>query len=149
MQLQKVLTSQGAEHIPLYPSPGASTDVRRYTHLISPTSDFPEYQMAIDSLVPVVRPSWVEACTSRGKLANPRPYSPDPRFFFSNITISCADIPEGDKEAIIGGVQATGGQYSGPLSKAVTHLVALTLENDKCETSIKKNLKCKIVLPHW
>ena len=91
----------------------------------------------------------MEACTSRGKITNPRPYSPDPCYFFSNITISCADIPEGDKEAIIGGVYAAGGQYSAPLAKAVTHLVALTLENDKCETAVRKGLKCKIVLPHW
>ena len=42
-----------------------------------------------------------------------------------------------------------GGQYSAPLSKLVTHIVALTLDDEKCELAKKKNLPCKIVLPHW
>lgn len=67
----------------------------------------------------------------------------------SDVTICCADIPEGDKEAIIGGVIAMGGQHSSALSKMVTHLVALTLDNDKCEVAVNKRLRCQIVLPHW
>jgi len=35
------------------------------------------------------------------------------------------------------------------LTKMVTHIVALTLDNDKCEVALKKRLRCKIVLPHW
>ena len=31
----------------------------------------------------------------------------------------------------------------------VTHLVALTEDAEKCRVAIDKNLKCRIVLPHW
>ena len=97
----------------------------------------------------VVKPSWVDMSLQKGKLANPRQFSPDPSLFLAEVTVSCADIPEGDKEAIVGGVLAMGGQYSAPLSKLVTHLVALTVDSDKCEAVERKHLQCKIVLPHW
>lgn len=63
--------------------------------------------------------------------------------------LCCADIPEGDKDAIMGGVLATGGLYSSSVTKMVTHIVALTMDHEKCQMVLKKDLKCKIVLPHW
>lgn len=81
---------------------------------------------------------------------NPRSYSPDPCLFMSDVIVTCAeDIPEGDKEAIIGGVVAMGAQYSGAVTKLVTHLIALGLDDPKCDLVRAKNLRCKIVLPHW
>lgn len=67
----------------------------------------------------------------------------------NDVVLCCADIPAGDKEAIVGAVLALGGQYTGSLSRAVTHLVALTLDTEKSATAVKKGLACKIVLPHW
>lgn len=89
------------------------------------------------------------ASIAKGRLANPRSYSPDPRLFFSGLVLCCADIPEGDKDAVMGGVLATGGLYSSSVTKMVTHIVALTMDHDKCQTVLKKDLTCKIVLPHW
>lgn len=63
--------------------------------------------------------------------------------------VCCADIPAGDADAIIGGVLAMGGLYSGSVSKMVTHIVALTEQSEKVQVAFNKNLKCKIVLPHW
>lgn len=97
----------------------------------------------------MVKPEWVTASVAKGRLANPRSYSPDPRLFFSGLVLCCADIPEGDKDAVMGGVLATGGLYSSSVTKMVTHIVALTMEHEKCQTVLKKDLKCKIVLPHW
>ena len=119
------------------------------THIISATSDFVEYDDAADALKSVVRPEWVSASVAKGRLANPRSYSPDPRLFFSGLVLCCADIPEGDKDAIMGGVLATGGLYSSSVTKMVTHIVALSMDHEKCQTVLKKGLKCKIVLPHW
>ncbi|KAL8990126.1 MAG: hypothetical protein Q9177_001146 [Variospora cf. flavescens] len=119
------------------------------SHIISATSDFPEYDAAIDALKSVVKPEWVTASIAKGRLANPRSYSPDPRLFFSGLVLCCADIPEGDKDAVMGGVLATGGLYSSSVTKMVTHIVALTMDHDKCQTVLKKDLTCKIVLPHW
>ena len=119
------------------------------THIISRTHDFPGYQEARDKLKNVVKPDWVKASITKGRLAQPRQYSPDPKLFFSGLVVCCADLPSGDSDAIIGGVLAMGGLYSSAVSKMVTHIVALTTEPDKCQAALNKNLKCKIILPHW
>ena len=119
------------------------------THIIASSNDFPQYDAATDALKAVVKPDWVTSSISKGRLANPRQYSPDQRLFFSGIVVCCADLPEGDSDAIIGGVIAAGGLHSGPVTKLVTHIVALTVDNDKCQAALAKNLKCHIVLPHW
>ena len=119
------------------------------THIISTTIDFPDYDAANDALKSVVKQDWVHASITKGRLANPRQYSPDPRLFFSGLIVCCADLPSGDSDAIIGGVLAMGGLYSSAVSRMVTHIVALTMDSEKCQTALAKNLKCKIVLPHW
>ncbi|KAL9124322.1 MAG: hypothetical protein Q9217_006340 [Psora testacea] len=132
-------TSQCNEKVPL----------RALTHIITDTVDFPDYNAATDSLKAIVKPEWVTASIAKGRLANPRQYSPDPRMFFSGLIVCCADLPVGDADAIIGGVLAMGGLYSSAVTKQVTHIVALSTESDKCQAVLAKNLKCKIVLPHW
>lgn len=131
------------------PGPNGRISLGEITHIISATSDFIEYDDATDALKSVVKPDWVTASVAKGRLANPRSYSPDPRLFFSGLVLCCADIPEGDKDAIMGGVLATGGLYSSSVTKLVTHIVAMTMDHEKCQTVLKKDLKCKIVLPHW
>ena len=78
-----------------------------------------------------------------------RQHSPDPAMFFSQVVLSCGDLPEGDKDAIIAGVLAMGGLYSSPLTKLVTHIATLTTNNEKCSLAAEKMPKCNIVLPHW
>lgn len=119
------------------------------THIIAVTTDFPDYDAAVSALIPVVKPDWVESSITKRRLANPRQYSPDPKLFFSGLVVCCADLPDGDKDAILGGVLAMGGLHSGAVTRMVTHIVALTIDNDKCNTVISKDLKSKIVLPHW
>ncbi|EON61339.1 hypothetical protein W97_00552 [Coniosporium apollinis CBS 100218] len=148
-ELGRKLEANGAVFIPLDPETGHVQDLALLSHIVSTTSDFPDYHNAFDKFVHVVKPSWVDACIVKHKLANPRQYSPDPTLFLSDVTVTCADLPEGDKEGIAGAVLAMGGQYSPALSKMVTHVVALTVDNEKCEVALKKRLRCKIVLPHW
>lgn len=147
-ELAKSLEENGAEEMnkTTVANPNPLQDI---THIISTTTDFPEYEAANDALKSVVKPDWVKASIAKGRLANPRQYSPDPRLFFSGLVVCCADLPTGDSDAIIGGVLAMGGLYSSPVSKMVTHIVALTMDSDKCKTAISKNVKCKYVLPHW
>ena len=123
--------------------------LNQVTHIISTTIDFPDYEAAADSLKSVVKPAWVSASIMKNKVANPRQYSPDPRRFYSGLVVCCVDLPPGDSDAIIGGVLAMGGLYSSSVTKMVTHIVALTVDNDKCQVALSKGLKCKIVLPHW
>ena len=96
-----------------------------------------------------MKPAWVDQSLKGNKIKNPRPYSPDPQLFMSDVTICCGDLPSGDKEAILGGVLATGGQFSQQLSRTVTHLIALDLDDNKCQVAISKRLNLSIVLPHW
>lgn len=116
---------------------------------MSNTIDFPAYEAACDALIPVIKPNWVQSSLSKKKLANPRQYNPDPRLFLNDVVVTCGDIPEGDKDAIIGGVLAKGGIYSSKVTQMVTHLVDLTTESDKAKLIATKKVAAKIVLPHW
>lgn len=100
-------------------------------------------------MIPVVRSGWISSSLAKNKQAQIRPFSPDPRMIFSNVVLSCADIPPTDKEAIVGATMAMGGTESDNLTKIVTHICALTTDHPKCQTALQKSLKCKIVLPHW
>ncbi|KAI9686070.1 MAG: hypothetical protein M1822_004053 [Bathelium mastoideum] len=144
----EALKDNGAERITLNEHCRIN-DIEQCTHIISTTSDFPDYDKAVDSYIPVVKPLWIEDSLRKGKQSLTRGYSPDLKRFFSDIVLACGDIPEGDKDAIIAGVLAMGGTYSEPMSKSVTHIVALTQDHRHCQTAINKNLACKMVLPHW
>lgn len=80
-------------------------------------------------MIPVVRPEWVSFSVKVDRLAHVRPFTPDPRFFFSDVVATVAELPPGDKEAICGGIIAMGGQYSNHLTKLTTHIVALSTDN--------------------
>lgn len=138
----------GAEVVVVQP-PSAFPKIQEFTHIISTTVDFPAYQNACDALIPVVKPQWLHTSISNKKLANLRQYNPDPRLFLNDVVVSCGDIPEGDKDAIIGGVLAMGGIYSPRINQQVTHLVDLTTDSDKAKLVLDKKLSTKIVLPHW
>jgi hypothetical protein len=123
--------------------------MKELTHILSATPEFPDYFDAISTFVNIINPSWVAESLRRNRQMNPRQFSPDPALFMSDFTVYCADIPEGDVEAIHGAVVALGGVASSTLSKAVTHLVALDYGHPQCETAISRGLSCKIILPHW
>ncbi|KAG9248379.1 hypothetical protein BJ878DRAFT_476536 [Calycina marina] len=122
------------------------------THVITTKHKFAQYAEAEeDRMLPVVTPNWVTMSLMRNKLLPHRPYTPDGETkFFSNLIVSCADIPDGDKEAIIGAVVTLGGTESNAVTKLTTHLCALTMDHPKVQSIIKKEMsKIKIVLPHW
>lgn len=119
------------------------------THIIAATVDFPKYDEAQDYMVPVVTSTWIVQSLIKGKQAPLRPFTPDSRMFYSHVNLTCADIPTGDKDAIIGAVLAMGGMESSSLTKMTTHICALTMDHPKCQQAVEKGLKVKIVLPHW
>ncbi len=119
------------------------------THIISNTSDFPEYTDAREQMINVVRADWIQASLMRSKESPVRPFTPDPNFIFSNVVVSCGDIPPGDQDAIVGAVLAMGGTESSTLTRLTTHVCALSVNHPKCVQAIEKGLNCKIVLPHW
>jgi hypothetical protein len=80
-------------------------------------------------MIPVITPEWVRHSVLKKRIAHVRPFTPDPRFFFSDVVATIAELPAGDKEAICGGIIAMGGQFSSHLTKFTTHIVALNMDN--------------------
>lgn len=135
--------------VALEPEADGQLPLTEATHVVSNSIDFEQYNSAIDMMLPVVTSGWITHSLSRGKLAQIRPFSPDPRMIFSSVSLTCADIPVGDKEAITGATLALGGMESKDLTRLTTHICALTMDHDKCKEAVAKKLRCKIVLPHW
>ncbi|KAI0100246.1 BRCT domain-containing protein [Nemania sp. FL0031] len=119
------------------------------THIVSNTIEFPQYDESTAMMIPVVKTKWISASLAKGKQAQIRPYTPDPRMIFSDVMLSCADIPDTDKDTIIGATIAMGGMYSDHVTKLTTHICALSIDHPKARMTIEKKHKCKIVLPHW
>jgi hypothetical protein len=133
----------------LEPNRKGQIRIPQVTHIISNTIDFDQYMEAEDMMIPVVTSTWIKNSIARSKLAQVRPYSPDPRMIFSSVVLTCADIPELDKEAIAGATLAFGGMEAKDLMRTTTHLCALSMNHPKCIEAAKRFPKCKIVLPHW
>lgn len=147
LNLQKTVEENAGEV--LLQDEDEKTSLQDVTHIISATSDFPQYSEARRNMISVVKPAWIAQSLLKNKQAQPRPFTPDLNLIFSDVTISCADLPTGDKDAIIGAVLAMGGMESNSLTKATTHVCALTMDHPKCQQALEKKLKCRIVLPHW
>ncbi|KAI1953768.1 regulator of Ty1 Transposition [Ophidiomyces ophidiicola] len=147
-QLSSSIEEHGGESV-IHRSPAPLPPCNEFTHVISSTIDFPGHEALCDLLIPVVKPQWVQASIAKRKLANPRQYNPDPRLFLNDVVVNCCDIPEGDKDAIIGGVLAMGGLYTPRISSSTTHVVALSVDEEKCRATCAKLKNLKIVLPHW
>ncbi|KAI0419430.1 hypothetical protein F5X98DRAFT_335110 [Xylaria grammica] len=119
------------------------------THIVSNTIEFPQYDTSTTMMIPVVKSKWISASLAKGKQAQIRPYTPDPRMIFSDVMLSCADIPDSDKDTIIGATMAMGGMYSDHVTKLTTHICALSMDHPKVRMAMEKKHKCNIVLPHW
>lgn len=129
--------------------PKGHLDLQGLTHVISASYDFPDYNQCCDVLIPVVKPAWVQHSLARDKLGNPRQYSPDPRLFMSDVVACTSCLPEGDSDAIAGGILAMGGLFSAKLTSQTTHIIALDIKSEPCVIAQKKKLNVKFVLPHW
>ncbi|KAK3333849.1 BRCT domain-containing protein [Cercophora scortea] len=146
-ELSRVVISNGAEV--LEPDRKGKIRIPQATHIVSSTIDFDQYVDAQAMMIPVVTPDWIKNTIARNKVAQVRPYSPDPRMIFSNVILSCADIPDTDKETIVGATMALGGMESKDLTRQTTHICALSMDHPKCISAQQKSPKCLIVLPHW
>ncbi|KAF5026141.1 hypothetical protein F66182_1789 [Fusarium sp. NRRL 66182] len=131
------------------PRRDGSLPIEKVTHIISNTIDFPQFAETQAVMIPVVTTNWITSSVARRKQAQIRPFSPDPRMIFSEVVVTCADLPETDKESIAGATIALGGQESKDTSRLTTHICALTMDHPKIQTALQKGWKGKIVLPHW
>lgn len=131
------------------PRRDGSIRIEEVTHIIANSIDFEQFTESQAYMIPVVTLYWIASSIKRGKQAQVRPFSPDPRMIFSKVTLTCADLPTIDKETIAGATIALGGMESADVTRQTTHICALSLDHPKCRTAIEKKLKVKIVLPHW
>ncbi|KAH9809516.1 Regulator of Ty1 transposition protein [Teratosphaeria destructans] len=148
-EVADTIRANGGQHIPLRDSDNQVPNLTEVSYVVSASIDFPQYNDAVERGIHVVKPSWVQASLRKGKMAGPRQHSPDPSQFFQDVTVTFAELPEGDKDAIHAGVIALGGVYSGVLSKLCTHVVTTDEGHAKCITAREKKVNCKIVLPQW
>ncbi|ROT36292.1 BRCT domain-containing protein [Sodiomyces alkalinus F11] len=131
------------------PRRDGSIRIEQVTHIVANSIDFEQFTESQAYMIPVVTLNWIASSIKRGKQAQVRPFSPDPRMIFSTVTLTCADLPTIDKETIAGATVALGGMESADVTRQTTHICALSLDHPKCQTAVEKKLKVKIVLPHW
>ncbi|KND90675.1 BRCT-containing protein 1 [Tolypocladium ophioglossoides CBS 100239] len=146
-ELSSILEDNGASI--REPRRDGSIPIEKVSHIISNTIDFPQYVESQAVMIPVVTTQWITASVSRRRQAQVRPFSPDPRMIFAEVVVTCADLPEMDKESIIGATMALGGQESKDSNRFTTHICALSMDNAKVANAMAKNFKGKVVLPHW
>ncbi|KAF9763534.1 hypothetical protein IL306_003074 [Fusarium sp. DS 682] len=146
-RLSTILEENGAEICE--PRRDGSLPIEKVTHIISNTIDFPQFTEAQAVMIPVVTTQWITYSVARGKQAQIRPFSPDPRMIFSEVVVTCADLPETDKESIAGATMALGGQETKDASRITTHICALSMDHPKVQVALQKGWKGKVVLPHW
>ncbi|OHE90558.1 BRCA1 C Terminus domain-containing protein [Colletotrichum orchidophilum] len=133
----------------LDPRRDGSLRLETVSHIISNTIDFAQFTETQAFMIPVVNTDWIKASVRKNKQAQVRPFSPDPRMFFSKVMLTTAGLPEIDKETIIGATLAMGGMESAEVTRQTTHICALSIEDPKCVIAKEKDLKCKVILPHW
>lgn len=126
---EKLLENGAKEAEPRTSEDQVPFDPAEVTHVIAADVDFPGQLEVEEAMKPIVTPAWVDMTIAKKRLAHVRPFTPDPRLFFSGVIATVAELPVGDKEAICGGIIAMGGQYNGNLTKLTTHLVALNMDN--------------------
>jgi hypothetical protein len=131
------------------PRRDGSLPLDKATHIISNTINFPQYTESQAIMIPVVTSQWITYSIGRRKQANVRPFSPDPRMIFSQVVVTCGDLPVMDKESIIGATMALGGQENKDASRLTTHLCTLSEDHPKVQAAKERGWKGKIVLPHW
>ncbi|KAH7319810.1 BRCT domain-containing protein [Stachybotrys elegans] len=123
--------------------------IEQVTHIVSNTIDFPQYIESQAIMIPVVTVEWVNMSVKRRKQAQVRPYSPDPRMIFSEVTVTCINLPTLDKESIIGATMALGGQESKEISRMTTHICTMSMDSEMLKAALARGWKGKVVLPHW
>ncbi|GMM35354.1 Rtt107 protein [Saccharomycopsis crataegensis] len=121
------------------------------SHIIATNTDFPEYQFAIDHMIPIVTPEWVEDTISQTRLASLRPYSVVPYHFLRGVFATISDdIPSGDRQVLEAIIIAHGGHCATAVTKFTTHVIGATTGSDAfiiASSVPEKRIKC--VLPQW
>ncbi|TQV97527.1 hypothetical protein V2A60_006720 [Cordyceps javanica] len=146
-ELSAILQDNGAEIIE--PRRNGTLAIDKVTHIVSNTIDFQQFAESQAVMIPVVTTQWITASVSRRRVAQVRPFSPDPRLIFAEVVVTCADLPVTDKESILGAVMALGGQETKDATRITTHVCALSMDHPKVQVPLSKGWKGKVVLPHW
>ncbi|KAI9889165.1 MAG: hypothetical protein M1814_005756 [Vezdaea aestivalis] len=135
----------------------ARSDIGRFpanevTHIVSATAAFPAYHDAVENLISVVTPEWVVGSFNSNSSIQTRSYSPDPRLFFSGLTVFIPYPPSQAYPAISDSISAAGGTIATAMSSRVTHIVLMNLDDDVLTDHgkwLNKSNPVEIVVPQW
>lgn len=110
-------------------------ELSQFTHVISDTIDFPNYQLlAVDLMIPVITHKWLEMVILHKRISPIRPFSANPRDIFRNVIATCESLGDTDDEEVISvALRTFGGTYIHELKKSLTHFITsdLTTDNSK------------------
>lgn len=123
---------------------------KKYSHIVSNTSDFSLYKKTQEKLIPVVTSLFIHKVEELKRQPSIRPFSPNPEHVLKDVTVCVGGLPDSDKEVIYGAVRALGGSFSETLNRFVTHLISTDLEEDCCiVVRTIDEPKITIVVPNW
>ncbi|EMR09489.1 hypothetical protein PNEG_02077 [Pneumocystis murina B123] len=125
-------------------------DYSQLTHIITTDFNRKTTRLMKKKGIPIINVNWVEASIRRKHLQNIKYFSADPRHFFTGVVITCVGLSDGNRNAIHEGALALGGQCTEVLSKSVTHIITLDVNNETCRQVLKRpELGIKILSPAW
>lgn len=118
------------------------------THIVSSTTDFPEYNQAKDIGIPVVKPEWVTMSVKCDATLPPSAFSPEKDKLFSGVVACPSQIPTEDRDALWAMITFYGGCCQATFDPSCTHLLVPKPEGDKYECALQ-HPEVKIVIPDW
>ncbi|SCV00001.1 LAMI_0G02234g1_1 [Lachancea mirantina] len=121
--------------------------------IIAQNSDFWFYETAaFDLLIPVVKPEWVHACATTGRITRASCFSPDPRHVLKNcqIYLSRHAFKAAEYAFYSGMITSLGGACIDYLSSKTTHIVTIDVRDPAIlAVAPITQLNIKYVLPTW
>ncbi|KAG0690791.1 hypothetical protein C6P40_001381, partial [Pichia californica] len=108
------------------------SDLSQFTHVISNSIDFPNYEIiSIRLMIPVVTPQWLKEIIKNKKIEPLRTYSPNPKHIFKSVSICiCGGLTNDDKEILKSAVRIFGGLCFNDLRRTLTHYVTNDINDD-------------------
>ncbi|AMD18632.1 HBL270Cp [Eremothecium sinecaudum] len=121
--------------------------------VVSKDIHFPFYRLAaFDFLIPIVTPSWVDACIQNSRLMRTTGYSPDSEHILKNCYIYLArqSLSISEYQLYISLILYMGGCCMEFLSTKVTHIITIDPNDPATLAALKvDNVNISSVVPSW
>ncbi|CAB3993743.1 Hypothetical predicted protein [Paramuricea clavata] len=118
------------------------------THVVSSTTNFPEYEQAKEAGIPMVKPEWVIYSVKCEVMMPTAAFSLEKKLF-SDVVACPSQMPPDDRDALWAMITFYGGQCHTTFDSKCTHLLVPKPEGEKYEVALQHKQKVKIVIPEW